>query len=242
LAISLWQARSLNNEARAWLNLSLMLNFSAVAAISVGLLLTSGGYLAAKHVGGWTELVGTAYGLLLLGKIGLALITIAIAGINLMFVKPRLSAVYETPESEQTPRVLRRFGRLVWAEMTVALLILVAAGVLTDLQRGVDAPLLADAPGQTTVTQSAEDLQVEMQIQPALVGNNTFDILITDENGDPVTNAEEVSVRYTFLGQSLGSSTGQAKRWQRPLPPRRQLHQPDWHLAGGSVYSPPQHV
>ena len=211
LAISLWQARRLNNEARAWLNLSLMLNFSAIAAISVGLLLTSGGYLAAKHVGGWTELVGTAYGLLLLGKIGLALITIAIAGINLMFVKPRLSAVYETPESEQTPRVLRRFGRLVWAEMTVALLILVAAGVLTDLQRGVDAPLLADAPGQTTVTQSAEDLQVELEIQPALVGNNTFDILITDENGDPVTNAEEVSVRYTFLGQSLGSSTGQAE-------------------------------
>lgn len=211
LAISLWQARTLKNEARAWLNLSLMLNFSAIAAISVGLLLTSGGYLAAKHVGGWTELVGTAYGLLLLGKIALALITIAIAGINLLFVKPRLSAVYETPESEQTPRVLRRFGRLVWAEMIVALLILVAAGVLTDLQRGVDAPLLADAPGQTTVTQSAEDLQVEMQIEPALVGNNTFDILITDENGDPVTNAEEVSVRYTFLGQSLGSSSGQAE-------------------------------
>lgn len=211
LAISLWQARSLNNEARAWLNLSLMLNFSAIAAISVGLLLTSGGYLAAKHVGGWTELVGTAYGLLLLGKIGLALITIAIAGINLMFVKPRLSAVYETPESEQTPRVLRRFGRLVWAEMTVALLILVAAGVLTDLQRGVDAPLLADMPGQTTVFQAAEDLQVEMQIEPALVGNNTFDILITDENGDLVTDAAEVSVRYTFLGQSLGSSSGVAE-------------------------------
>jgi len=95
--------------------------------------------------------------------------------------------------------------------MTIALLILVAAGVLTDLQRGVDAPLLADAPGQTTVTQAAEDLQVEMQLQPALVGNNTFDILITDENGDPVTNAEEVSVRYTFLGQSLGSSSGQAE-------------------------------
>lgn len=211
LAISLWQARGLKYEARSWLNLSLMLNFSAIAAISVGLLLTSGGYLAAKHVGGWTELVGTAYGQLLLGKIGLALVTIAIAGLNLMFVKPRLSAAYETPESKQTSRNLRRFNRLVWAEMSVALLILAAAGVLTDLQRGVDAPLLADAPGQTTVTQAAEDLQVEMTIEPALVGNNTFDILITDENGDPVTNADEVSVRYTFLGQSLGASTGQAE-------------------------------
>ncbi len=210
LALSLWQARLLNNEARSWLNLSLMLNFSAIAAIAVGLLLTSGGYLAAKHVGGWTELIGTAYGLTLLGKIGLALITMAIAGVNLWLVKPRLSAVYEQPEDQRTPRVLRNFSLLVWAEMIVALLILAAAGVLTDLQRGVDAPLLADAPGQTTVTQSAEDLQVEMQIEPALVGANTFDIQITDENGEPVTNAEEVSIRYTFLGQSIGSSTGTA--------------------------------
>jgi copper transport protein len=211
LALALWHARRLNNEARAWLNLSLMINFSAIAAIAVGLLLTSGGYLAAKHVGGWTELIGTAYGLTLLGKIGLALITIAIAGINLLFVKSRLSAVYEEPESKHTPRVLRRFSLLVWTEMIVALLILAAAGVLTDLQRGVDAPLLADAPGQTTVTQSAEDLQVELNIEPALVGANTFDILITDENGEPVTNAEEVTVRYTFLGQSIGSSTGEAE-------------------------------
>ncbi len=211
LALALWHARHLNNEARAWLNLSLMLNFSAIAAIAVGLLLTSGGYLAAKHVGGWTELIGTAYGLLLLGKIGLALVTIAIAGINLLFVKPRLSAVYEEPESKRTPRVLRRFSLLVWLEMSIALLILAAAGVLTDLQRGVDAPLLADAPGQTIVTQSAEDLQVEMTIEPALVGANTFDILITDENGEPVTNAEDVSVRYTFLGQSIGSSNGTAE-------------------------------
>ncbi|WP_420627661.1 CopD family protein [Candidatus Leptofilum sp.] len=211
LAISLWQARLLKNEPRAWLNLSLIINFSAVAAICVGLLLTSGGYLSAKHVGGWTELVGTAYGLLLLGKIGLALLTLAIAGLNLLFLKPRLSAVYETPDSDRTPRVLRGFGRLVWVEMTIALLILAAAAVLTDLQRGVDAPLLADAPGQATITQSAEDLQVEMQIEPALVGNNRFDILIMDENGDPVTNAESVSVRYTFLGQSVGSSTGEAE-------------------------------
>ncbi|MCA9918933.1 MAG: CopD family protein [Anaerolineales bacterium] len=211
LALSLWQARSLKNESRTWLNLSLIVNFSAIAAISVGLLLTSGGYLAAKHVGGWTELVGTAYGLLLLGKIGLVLLTIAIAGINLMFVKPRLIAAYDAPESARGPRVLSGFRRLVWAETAVALLILLAAGVLTDLQRGVDAPLLADAPGQAVITQSAEDLQVEMDIEPALVGNNSFDIFITDENGDPVTNTEEVSVRYTFLGQSIGSSTGQAE-------------------------------
>ncbi|MCP4415742.1 MAG: c-type cytochrome [Chloroflexi bacterium] len=211
LALSLWRARNLNNESRTWLNLSLMLNFSAIAAIAVGLLLSSGGYLAGKHVGGWIELVGTAYGLLLLGKIGLALLAIGVATLNLIFIKPRLTAIYEDPTADHAPVLLRRFSRLVRAEMGLALLILAAAGVLTDLQRGVDAPLLADEPGKTTVVQSADDLQVEMQIEPALVGANNFEVLITDANGDPVADVEDVSLRYTFLGQSIGASSGVAE-------------------------------
>lgn len=211
LALALWQSRGLPNESRTWLNLSLMLNFSAIAAIAVGLLLSSGGYLAGKHVGGWTALIGTAYGLLLLGKIGLVLLIIGVAGLNLLFVKPRLSAIYEEPDNANTPVVLRRFSRLVWVEMGLAFLILAAAGALTDLQRGVDAPLLADAPGKTTMVQSADDLQVEMQIEPALIGPNHFEILIMDGEGNPVTDVEEVSLRYTFLGQSVGASSGEAE-------------------------------
>jgi mono/diheme cytochrome c family protein len=61
------------------------------------------------------------------------------------------------------------------------------------------------------VTQSAEDLQVKMQIEPALVGANHFEIFITDAEGNPVTNAEDVSLRYTFLDQSIGASTGTAE-------------------------------
>ncbi len=153
LALSLWQARTLPNESRTWLNLSLMLNFSAIAAIAMGLLLSSGGYLAGKHVGGWTALIGTAYGLLLLGKIGLALLAIGFAGVNLLFIKPRLAAIYADPADDRAPALLRRFNRLVWAQMGLALLILAASGLLTDLQRGVDAPLLADALGKTVVLQ-----------------------------------------------------------------------------------------
>ena len=216
LTIALWQARQLSNEARSWLNLSLILNFSAIAAIAMGLLLTSGGYLASKHVGGWTEFVGTAYGLTLLSKIGISLLALAIAGINLLFVKPRLNTAYENAgehrsENGRPPPILRRFRLLVWAEMALALLILAAAGILTDLQRGADAPLLADAPGQTNVVQSAEDLQVAMQIEPALVGANNFEIVITDAEGNPATGLEDVSVRFTFLDQSIGSSFADAE-------------------------------
>jgi putative copper resistance protein D len=159
LALSLWQARRLPNESRSWLNLSLMLNFSATAAIAMGLLLSSGGYLAGKHVGGWTALIGTAYGLLLLGKIGLALLAIGIAGVNLFFIKPRLTAIYENRADDRASVLLRRFNRLVWLELGLALLILAASGLLTDLQRGVDPPLLADVLGKTVVVQLDGELR-----------------------------------------------------------------------------------
>ncbi|HEX6386789.1 MAG TPA: CopD family protein, partial [Anaerolineae bacterium] len=211
LALALWQARRVPREARSWLNLSLIINFSGLAAIAVGLLITTGVYLAWKHVGSWTALVGTAYGLALLAKIAVALLAFAIAGANLFLVKPRLSAAYEEPNSEKAAQDMGRFGRLVRIEAVLALLVLVAAGILTDLQRGVDAPLLSDAPGRTVVTQTANDLEVQLAIEPALVGQNTFDVFITDASGQPVVDAAEVSLRYTFLGQSVGAASGEAE-------------------------------
>ena len=203
LALALTLARGLEAELRSWLNLSLILDFSALAAISVGILLASGVYLAWQHVGSWTSLVGTAYGIVLLIKLGLALPVFVIAGINLLFIKPRLNAAYENPEAPAATRTMRRFGRLVRLEALLAFLILAAAGALTDFQRGKEAPLLADAPGETVVRQTADDLIVTMTITPALVGQNQFDIYLEDESGEPVTNVEEVSVRFTFLEQSL---------------------------------------
>jgi len=56
------------------------------------------------------------------------------------------------------------------------------------------------------VVAEAEDVQVTMTLQPALVGSNTFDILLTDANGNPIADASDVSLRYTFLGQSIGAA------------------------------------
>ena len=215
LAIALRQSRRLSREGRTWLNLSLILNFSALAALAVGLLVASGTYLAWQHVGNWTALVGTAYGRALLVKLGLALVAFVIAAVNLLYIKPHLDAAYNLFDSEEeeatTPApVLRRFRWLVGAEAVLALLILLAAGILTDLQRGEDAPLLADAPGKTVVAQPVEDLNIEMTIEPALVGQNTFDVYVTDDEGNPVTDASQVSIRYTFLGQSIGAAMDEA--------------------------------
>ncbi len=211
LAIGLWLSKRLPVEERSWLNLSLMLHFSALAAIAVGLLTASGLYLGWRHVGSWTALVGTAYGLMLLAKLALALVVFVIAGINLLGIKPRLHAAYEANENQEAGPVLERFRRVVQFEMGIALLILLAAGVLTDLQRGADAPLLSDAPGKTSVSYDTNDLVVSMEITPALVGQNRFEIEITDTDGRPVSDEElEVTLRFTYLGQSIGADSATA--------------------------------
>jgi copper transport protein len=208
LALALLMARALPPDSRVWLNLSLILNFSVLAATAVGLLILSGGYLAWQHIGSWSALVGTAYGRVLVAKLGLALLAFLLAGVNLLVVRPRLNAAYDDPESPPAATVTRRFRAVAITEAVVALLILVAAGLLSDMQRGKEAPLLADAAGRLETTQTVEGLAVTLVIEPALVGANAF-IVQLEEDGRPVA-ADEVSLRFTFLSQSLGADGGVA--------------------------------
>lgn len=212
LTVALWQGRSLSSSTRSWLTLSLIIHFSGLAAIAVGILIASGTYLAWRHIGGWTELVGTLYGLTLVAKIGLALVVALIAWINLMVIKPRMNRAYEAEDANEGGRLNGRFQTIVRIETILAIAILLFAGVLTDLQRGADAPLLRDAAGQTTISTQAEDLSFNVEIEPALIGQNEFAIEILDENGNPVPADSEVFVRYTFLGQSVGAATAEAER------------------------------
>ena len=210
-AVSLWQARHLPQEIRSWLTLSLILNFSAVAAIAVGILTASGVFLASKHIGSWTLLVGTRYGLTLVVKVLLALLVFGVAAVNLMIIKPRLNRAYDESDKGQSEKLGRRFNWLIRAETLLAVGIIVVAGILTDMQRGADAPLLTGAPGKTSVTAQIDDLNYKMAIEPALIGNNRFEIEIVSENGSPIPDDSEVSLRYTFLGQSVGATTAVAE-------------------------------
>ncbi|HSH01165.1 MAG TPA: CopD family protein [Anaerolineae bacterium] len=207
LALALREARQLAGEDRIWLNLSLNLNFSTVAAGAVGVLLLSGGYLGWAHVGTWTALFGTLYGRFLLVKLGLALPAFLIAAVNLLYIKPRLDKGFDEPEAAGTTAVQNRFGKLVRAEMVFALLVLLGAGLVSDLQRGANAALLTEQGGTETLTYQVEDLNVNLTLEPALVGPNTFDVYLEDESGNVVDDAELVSLRFTFLNRALGTSS-----------------------------------
>jgi mono/diheme cytochrome c family protein len=138
-------------------------------------------------------------------------VAILLAALNLLYIKPRLDRTYDQPESAAAAATVRRFRRIVTAEGFVALLILLSAGFLSDIQRAADAPPLADAPGRLVLSQEVEDLAVTLTIEPALVGQNAFDVYLEGADGSPISDAEEVSLRFIFLGQALGADSGNAE-------------------------------
>ncbi len=203
-------ARLLDDEDRVWLWLKTVVHFSTVAAIGLGILITTGAYLSFLHVGDWGALPGTIYGRALLFKLALAGVAMLLGAYNLFVVKPRLDRAVDEPEAESSRALQRRFRRVVAVEAIAAMAVLASAGILTDLPRSKDPqPVTTGEP--LRLTTRANDLDVALTIDPALEGPNTFDIRLSRVTGDvPIADAKEVSLRFTYLTRSLGATDAEA--------------------------------
>jgi copper transport protein len=198
-------ARTLGDEDRSWLWLRTVLNFSTLAAVAVGALLVTGSYLSFLHIGSWTALIGTAYGRVLLLKVALVGVVMLIGGYNLLVIKPQLDRAIDHPEAG--PQVQRRFRRTVLIEATVGVLVLASAGILTALPRSKDPqPTVATAPLQLATR--SDDLDVSLTIDPARSGASMYSVRLS-QNGQPVADAKEVALRFTYLTRGLGSAEAQ---------------------------------
>jgi putative copper resistance protein D len=102
--------------------------FSALALASVLIIIATGGYNAWNLVGGFAPLFGTAYGQLLLAKLGLLMPLLTVAAVNLRKLKPQLLA--SPAEGGSTPLV-RKLKRNVLIEATIGMLILLIVGHLS---------------------------------------------------------------------------------------------------------------
>ena len=102
-------------------------DFSRMALVSVGVLVASGGYNAWVLVGGFVPLLGTAYGKLLLVKIGLLLPLLALGAANLFGLKPKIVEAARVRPREAVI-YLRKLARNVRIEMALGLGILLVVG------------------------------------------------------------------------------------------------------------------
>jgi copper resistance protein D len=101
--------------------------FSSVALWSVAILVPAGLGLTIAYVGDLGGLVGTAYGAMVLTKVGLLIVVLALARVNRGLVRRLPEAI-----------LARRFTRFLEIEMGLAVTVLFAAASLTSLPPGID--------------------------------------------------------------------------------------------------------
>ena len=176
--------------------------FSVVAGLSVATLMATGVFSA------WAQVtvapaLATPYGMALLAKMALVAPLLLLGGLNLAWVRPRLS------HDHGAGRWLRR---LVSGEVALAVLVLASVAVLTSLEpaRQVAAREGRGVPDSLRFQDSAEGTTVALEVRPGRVGPNDLSVTLTDRLGDPIDDATEVSLRVVYLDADLGETAATA--------------------------------
>ena len=177
----------------------LVRRFSGAAALSVVVLVITGLYSAWAQV---TEIAAldTAYGVALRSKLALFAVLLAVAAVNLIWVRPRLRG------SGTAARWLRR---TVVAEILLAVLVILAVGFLTALEPARQATSRQMAPEHQgmTLMETVEDTSITLGIDPASVGSNDFTVSLADRHGEPIENATDVRLRVVYLDGEIGEES-----------------------------------
>ena len=110
LAVLLGACRRKGDAAACAIATAVTQGFSRLALASVAVLIATGGYNAWNLVGGFVPLFGTAYGKLLLVKIGLLLPLLGLGATNLLGLKPKIVEASGV-RPEEAVVLLERLGR-----------------------------------------------------------------------------------------------------------------------------------
>ncbi len=159
-------------------------------------------YSASLRVGTLQALLTSIYGHALLFKQIFVAALLALAGINLVFISPRLKR--SRLNGEANAPVVARFGRTVLAEAILGALLLMAVSLLTYLPR---ARLNPPSQGMHA-TAKVDDLKMVLTIAPGEVGENVFQLELIS-NGIPVTTVKQVLLRFTPQSVNLPPSEGE---------------------------------
>src|SRR5947207_10900418 len=137
--------------------------FSAIALVAVAMLVASGTYLAVLQVRAWPALSRSAYGQVVLAKIGGLALALALGAFNLFRARARLRQAADRPEESEL--WARRLRRSVGGEVVVTTVVVFLAAALVSL-----------APPRTTGSGGAvaEVFSTEATIGPDRVSLGAF--------------------------------------------------------------------
>lgn len=184
--------QQLDRQVRTKLTSVLAGQFSINALIFVGLIGLTGFYSAYLRVGSWSALLTSLYGHVLLVKQAFVAGLLIIAATNLLIISPRLKR--DQLQGVETTGLVARFRKILILELTFAALLLASVSFLTYIPPAK----IADPPNTDfTSSQQVDDLKVEINISPARVGQNEFMLMLIASDGQPISTAKKVLLRFT---------------------------------------------
>ena len=176
--------------------------FSTMALVSVGAIGITGLVSASLRVGTLQALLTSIYGHALLFKQIFVVGLLALAGVNLVFISPRLKR--SRLQGEANAVLVKRFGKIVLAEVILGALLLMSVSLLTYLPPARINPPIQELNGSAR----ADDLQVNLTITPGQVGVNTFQLRLR-ANGAPVVSVKQALLRFTPQTANIAPSEGE---------------------------------
>jgi copper transport protein len=193
--------------------------FSQLAVGSVAVLIVAGTVNAYEEVGAWRGLWDTTYGRLLLAKIALVLPLLALGAYNNRFAVPRLRRQVATPVEQ------RRFLRTAGAELALFAAVVAVTSVLVT-EPPAKASVVPKGPYATTV--ALGNLEANVVVDPAKVGNNVVHFYLTDRSGR-VRNLAELRVSAELASRQIGPLRYEAHQL---APGHYAVHGAQFPLAG----------
>jgi copper transport protein len=161
--------------------------FSTWGKVCVFFLVISGVYLGLKYVPTFHALFYTDYGRVLTSKVGLFLVMFIFALLNSL--KGRKS------EGE-------KWGMTLWGEVTTGVIVLFLAVILTNL------PTASSSLGPFKETNHFKNEDtVTLKVGPNVIGQNTFDVILKDKTGKPLTEIQQVSLTFSTQRMDMGENT-----------------------------------
>ena len=147
------------------------------------------------------EAIDTPYGSALAVKTALVAVLLLFGAFNLWWVRPRLARDHSSEGW---------LSRSVGVEVLLALLVLGSVGFLTSVEPARQVASRAGAgehPTSLNFQDTAEGVDISLEIAPGTVGANELTVSLTDRLGNPVDNASVVDIRLSYLDADLGEET-----------------------------------
>ena len=182
--------------------------FSQLALVCVAVLVITGAYQLWLHVGSIEALFTTVYGVTLSMKLVLILPLLALGAFNLLVTRPGFRLLMRQRGARVLAAavlLLRRFRLAVAGEVTLGATVLLLVGFLTVVPPA--RVLVPPTQPGIAATGTAEDLRVQLRVEPGGAGMNTIAATVRDAAGRPVRPADgvaQVDFRITLADGSLG--------------------------------------